>query len=87
MSVSKTADGSSNLSTRAILQLRIETMNRLVTYLKESYNELMHKVTWPTWSELQSSAWIVMIAALIIAVVIYGMDAGSGSIMKLFYNI
>jgi preprotein translocase subunit SecE len=46
-------------------------MNRLVTYLKESYNELMHKVTWPTWSELQSSAWIVMIAALIISVVVY----------------
>ena len=87
MSVSKTADGSSNLSTRAILQLRIKTMNRLVTYLKESYNELMHKVTWPTWSELQSSAWIVMIAALIIAVVVYAMDASSGSIMKLFYNI
>ncbi|MCF8284053.1 MAG: preprotein translocase subunit SecE [Sphingobacteriales bacterium] len=62
-------------------------MNRLVTYLKESYNELMHKVTWPTWSELQSSAWIVMIAALIIAVVVYAMDASSGSIMKLFYNI
>jgi preprotein translocase subunit SecE len=47
----------------------------------------MHKVTWPTWSELQSSAWIVMIAALIIAVVVYAMDASSGSIMKLFYNI
>jgi preprotein translocase subunit SecE len=87
MSVSKTADGSSNLSTRAILTFRLETMNRLVTYLKESYNELMHKVTWPTWSELQSSAWIVMIAALIIAVVVYAMDFGSGQIMKLFYNI
>ncbi len=87
MSVSKTADGSSNLSTRAILNIRLETMNRLVTYFKESYNELMHKVSWPTWQELQSSAWIVMIAALIIAVVVYAMDLGSGSIMELFYNI
>ena len=87
MSVSKTADGSSNLSTRAILQLRIKTMNRLVTYLKESYNELMHKVTWPTWSELQSSAWIVMIASLIIAIMILAMDTGFKFIMENLYKL
>jgi preprotein translocase subunit SecE len=62
-------------------------MNRLVSYIKEAYNELMHKVTWPTWQELQSSAWIVMVAALIFAVLVYVMDASSGSLMKLFYNI
>ncbi len=62
-------------------------MNRLIRYIKEAYNELMNKVTWPTWSELQSSAWVVMVAALIIAVVVYVMDAGSGSLMKLFYSI
>ena len=62
-------------------------MSKIKTYIEESYNELMHKVTWPTWSELQSSAWVVMVAALIIAVVVYVMDAGSGSLMKLFYSI
>lgn len=62
-------------------------MNRVVSYIKEAYNELMHKVSWPTWQELQSSAWVVMIAALIIAVVVYIMDAGSGSLMKLLYSI
>ncbi len=85
MSVSKTADGSSNLSTRATL--KEVKMNRLITYIKEAYNELMYKVSWPTWAELQSSAWVVMIAALIIAVVVYVMDAGSGSLMNLFYSI
>ncbi len=62
-------------------------MNRLKTYIQESYNELFHKVTWPTWAELQSSAIVVMIASLIIALLIYVMDTGSGSLMKLFYNI
>ena len=32
-------------------------------YLKEAYNELVHKVTWPTWKELQNSAIVVMIAS------------------------
>ncbi len=31
-------------------------------YFQESYTELMHKVTWPTWSELQNSAVLVMVS-------------------------
>jgi preprotein translocase subunit SecE len=44
------------------------------TYLNESYNELMHKVSWPTWKELQSSAIVVLVAALIISLIIFLMD-------------
>jgi preprotein translocase subunit SecE len=43
-------------------------------YAKESYEELMQKVSWPTWPELQSSAIVVSIASLIIALVVYLMD-------------
>ena len=43
-------------------------------YVKESYNELVNKVTWPAWSELQNSAIVVMIASFIIAMMIYLMD-------------
>ena len=25
---------------------------KIITYFKESYNELVHKVTWPSWKEL-----------------------------------
>ena len=41
---------------------------------KESYNELVHKTTWPTGKELASSAVIVLVASLMIAVVVYLMD-------------
>ena len=41
---------------------------------KESYNELVHKTTWPTSKELASSAVIVLVASLMIAVVVYLMD-------------
>ena len=44
------------------------------TYLSESYNELVHKVSWPTWKELQSSAIVVLVAALIVALIIFLMD-------------
>ncbi|GHT79923.1 protein translocase subunit SecE [Bacteroidia bacterium] len=46
----------------------------MVKYFKEAYNELVHKVTWPSFSSLQSSATLVMIASLIFALVIFAMD-------------
>jgi preprotein translocase subunit SecE len=57
------------------------------TYLKESYTELIHKVTWPTWSELQSSAVLVMVATLIIAVIVAVMDFSFGRIMDFVYGL
>ncbi len=48
--------------------------NKIVNYVKESYDELMNKVSWPSWSELQNSAIVVSIASLIIAVVVFGID-------------
>ncbi len=56
-------------------------------YAKESYNELINKVTWPAWSDLQNSAIVVMIASLIISLVIYMMDTTFSFIMDLIYNL
>ncbi len=44
------------------------------TYLGESYNELVNKVSWPTWKELQSSSIVVLVAALIVSLIIFLMD-------------
>ena len=49
-------------------------MAAVIEYVKESYIELTQKVTWPTWRELQSSAVVVLVAAIIIAMLIFGMD-------------
>ncbi|MFV0483816.1 MAG: preprotein translocase subunit SecE [Bacteroidales bacterium] len=48
---------------------------KLKSYIEESYKELMTKVTWPTLDELQTSAGIVMIATVIIALLVLAMDA------------
>ena len=53
---------------------------------KESYNELVHKTTWPTGKELASSAVVVLVASLMIAVVVYLMDKCFQEIMsKIIY--
>ena len=59
----------------------------MFTYIQDSYDELLHKVSWPTWSELQNSAIVVSIASLIIALVIYLMDMSFETILKNFYQL
>jgi preprotein translocase subunit SecE len=51
-------------------------MDKLLLYLRESYNELLDKVTWPTWPNLLDSARVVIIASSIIAVVILSNGLG-----------
>ncbi len=62
-------------------------MNKVKEYLKLSYDELMNKVTWPTWDELQESTVIVMVASLVIAGIIYVMDIIGGGGLGFFYQI
>ncbi len=69
-------------TTRAIKK----TMAGIKTYIEESVDELKNKTSWPTWSELQSSAIVVLIAAIIISLIIYLMDSAFGNIMKVIYN-
>jgi len=51
-----------------------EKVASLKTTFKESYDELVHKVTWPSWKQLQSSSILVLIASVIIALIIFLMD-------------
>jgi preprotein translocase subunit SecE len=61
-------------------------MAAVTEYIKESYIELTQKVTWPTWSELVNSAIVVLIAAIIIAMLIFGMDQVIHFVLDKFYN-
>ncbi|MDZ4683286.1 MAG: preprotein translocase subunit SecE [Saprospiraceae bacterium] len=60
-------------------------MEKIKLYLQESYSELVHKVTWPTWANLQSSAVVVLVASLILALIILGMDAIAQLITNFVY--
>jgi preprotein translocase subunit SecE len=61
--------------------------NKVVSYIQESYDELMHKVSWPSWSELQGSAIVVSVASLIIAVIVFAMDGVFRTVLGQFYKL
>ncbi|MFT5166985.1 MAG: preprotein translocase subunit SecE [Saprospiraceae bacterium] len=60
-------------------------MDKIKLYIVESYNELVNKVTWPSWASLQSSTILVLVASLIIAIVIFFMDLISKQALDLVY--
>jgi len=62
-------------------------MNKVRAYFDEVYDELVNKVTWPSWPELQESAIIVMIATVIFAVVVFAMDFAFQWGMELVYSM
>jgi|TARA_Y100000385_G_scaffold149812_1_gene155303 preprotein translocase subunit SecE len=62
-------------------------MARFVEYIKESADDLMNKVSWPTWKELQSSSIVVAVASLIIALIVYVMDLSFRNILEIFYDL
>ncbi len=62
-------------------------MNKIKLYFEESWIELVQKVSWPTWAELQSSAIIVMVASIIIAMMIFTMDVSFSGLLGIFYNM
>ena len=62
-------------------------LKKIKIYAHEAFDELFHKVTWPTWKELQNSALVVMVASFIIALVIFVMDISFENMMKFIYGL
>lgn len=58
---------------------------KIADYCKDSYNELVHKVTWPSRTELTGSAVVVLYASLLIALVVFGMDSVFQFVMGVIY--
>jgi preprotein translocase subunit SecE len=55
--------------------------------LQLTVDELTQKVTWPTWEELQSSAIVVLVASLLIALMIFLIDSVFTKLFDLFYTV
>ncbi len=62
-------------------------MNKITAYCKDSYRELVEKVTWPTWAQLQQSTTIVLASTALITFLVWVMDAGISKILQFFYSI
>ncbi len=60
---------------------------KLIKDIKESYNELVYKVSWPTQKQLVNSSVLVLIASIILAVFIWAVDKIFDLLMQLIYSI
>ena len=62
-------------------------MRKFINYLKECYAELVHKTTWPTWQKLQSSALLVLVSTVILALMLSIIDFCFQHLMTLIYTL
>lgn len=62
-------------------------MNKVKNYILSSYDELVHKVSWPTWEELQDSTILVLVSSIIFSVAVALTDFGLQKAINLLYTI
>ena len=62
-------------------------MSKFGNYIQEAYDELLHKVSWPTWEELQQTTIIVLVALALVTAVVFTMDLAAENVLKVVYQI
>ncbi|HMJ46117.1 MAG TPA: preprotein translocase subunit SecE [Ferruginibacter sp.] len=62
-------------------------MNKISVFVRESYREMMEKVSWPKWEQLQQSTMIVLGATLFITAIVALMDFIANGSMKFIYSL
>ncbi len=62
-------------------------MDKIGLYLRESYNELVHNVTWPSYSTLQTNTILVLIGSAIFALLILAMDFVWKNVVDFIYGM
>lgn len=60
---------------------------KLVDNIKESYNEMVNKVSWPSYKELTQSAALVLVASIILALIVWLMDWCFEELMTFIYGL
>jgi len=62
-------------------------MEKLRNMWNQSVDELLNKVTWPTWDELRESAIIVLVASTVFAGIVWVIDFTLGTGLDFFYSM
>ncbi len=60
---------------------------KLATFVKDSYHEMVDKVSWPKWETLQQSTMIVLVSTLIITGIVWIMDFIANGAMQFIYSL
>lgn len=62
-------------------------MEKIKLYIKESYNELLTKVTWPSWDNLMETTIVVLVGLAIFTLMVFVMDSISNFVMDNIYKL
>lgn len=62
-------------------------MEKFRAFIRVYSDELLHKVQWPKFEELQDSTLVVLVASLLLAIVIAMMDGVFRYSMEFFYQL
>ncbi|MGV3504004.1 MAG: preprotein translocase subunit SecE [Adhaeribacter sp.] len=61
-------------------------MSKVTAYINDTIEEMSHKVSWPTYSELQKSSVLVLVGSIVFAVVVGAMDFVYDKSLTWFYS-
>ena len=61
-------------------------MDKLTNYFRATVEEMRYSVTWPTATELQKSAGLVLLGSLVFAAVVGVMDVAFSKSLTAFYQ-
>lgn len=62
-------------------------MAKIQGFVRDSYRELVEKVSWPTWAQLQQSTMIVLVGTLLITGIVWVMDIASENVLRFIYSL
>jgi preprotein translocase subunit SecE len=62
-------------------------MNKVKSFVQESFEEMRSKVSWPKYESLQRDSRLVLVASLIFALLIGLVDFGFDNLMSVLYNL
>ena len=61
-------------------------MGGIVTYIKESFEELKNNVTWTPWPEAQRLTVLVAVFSIIFSLAIWGVDTVFSRAVKAYFQ-
>ncbi len=61
-------------------------MQSIVTYIRESYEELTQKVSWLPYQEAQRLTVVVAVFSIIFSLAIWGVDTTFGRVIDLYFD-
>ncbi len=62
-------------------------MAGFVNYVKESFEELKHNVTWPTMAEAQSLTILVAVFSTVFSLAIWGVDTVFSKVISEYFKL